>query len=99
SGGPVVLLSLVYGAYYGVNDAVGKAFVADLAPEDRRGTAFGIINAVVGFTLLPASLIAGFLWDAFAPAAPFWFGAACAALATAVLLAAVRPPARPAAAT
>jgi MFS family permease len=94
SAAPVVLFWLVYGIYYGVNDAVGKAFVADLAPSDLRGTAFGIINAVVGFTLLPASLVAGFLWDAVAPAAPFWFGAACAAGATALLLIAVRPLAR-----
>jgi len=93
-GSAVVLLWLVYGAYYGVNDAVGKAMVADLAPEDRRGTAFGIINAVVGFTLLPASLLAGVLWDAVGPAAPFWFGAACAAAATVLLLATVRPPTR-----
>src|SRR5262249_56100788 len=84
SAAPIVLFWLVYGVYYGVNDAVGKAFVADLAPSDLRGTAFGIINAVVGFTLLPASLVAGFLWGAIAPAAPFWFGAACAAGAAAL---------------
>ncbi len=92
AGEQVVALWLAYGVYYGINDAVGKALVADLAPQERRATAFGIINAVVGFALLPASLIAGLLWDAIAPAAPFWFGAACAAAATIVLLVAVRPP-------
>src|SRR6185369_10330528 len=61
SGAPVLALWIVYGVYYGVNDAVGKALVADLAPAERRATAFGIINAVVGFALLPASLIAGLL--------------------------------------
>jgi MFS family permease len=95
SGAPVVALWVVYGVYYGVNDAVGKALVADLAPAEHRATAFGIVNAVVGFALLPASLIAGVLWDAIAPSAPFWFGAACAAAATVVLLGLVRPPARP----
>ena len=59
----IAVLWLIYGVYYGVNDAVGKALVADLAPSERRATAFGVINAVVGFTLLPASLIAGILWD------------------------------------
>lgn len=93
SGAPVVILWLIYGVYYGVNDAVGKALVADLAPAERRATAFGIINAVVGFALLPASLIAGLLWDAIAPSAPFWFAAACAATATVVLIVAVHPPA------
>jgi MFS family permease len=95
SGAPVVALWVIYGVYYGVNDAVGKALVADLAPAEHRATAFGIVNAVVGFALLPASLIAGLLWDAIAPSAPFWFGAACAAAATIVLLGLVRPPARP----
>jgi MFS family permease len=94
AGAPVVFLWLIYGVYYGVNDAVGKALVADLAPPERRATAFGIVNAVVGFALLPASLIAGLLWDAIAPSAPFWFGAACAAAAVVLLLAFVRPPAR-----
>jgi MFS family permease len=94
SGFPVLLLWVVYGAYYGVNDAVGKALVADLAPLERRATAFGVINAVVGFTLLPASLVAGLLWDAIAPSASFWFGAGCAAAASVVLALFVRPPAR-----
>lgn len=94
STGPVVLLWLIYGVYYGVSDAVGRALVADLAPEERRATAFAIVNAVVGFALLPASLAAGILWEAVAPAAPFWFGAGCAAVATVVLLVLVRPPAR-----
>ena len=93
SGTPVVAMWLAYGVYYGVNDAVGKALVADLAPQERRATAFGLITAVVGFALLPASLIAGLLWDVIGPAAPFWFGAACAAGATILLLVAVRPPA------
>jgi predicted MFS family arabinose efflux permease len=44
--------------------------------------------------ILPASVIAGVLWSAVAPPAPFWFGAACAAAAAALLLATVRLPAR-----
>jgi MFS family permease len=94
SAAPVVVLWLIYGLYYGVNEAVGKALVADLAPAERRATAFGIINAVVGFALLPASLVAGLLWDVISPSAPFWFGAACAAGATVLLVVAVRTPAR-----
>jgi len=91
---PVTLLWVLYGAYYGVNEAVGKALVADLAPAPLRATAYGILNAVVGLALLPASIVAGLLWDGVSPAAPFWFGAACAASAL-LLLAFVRLPARP----
>ena len=84
----------LYGAYYGVNEAVGRALVADLAPADRRATAYGIINAVAGLAILPASVVAGVLWDGVGQAAPFWFGAACAAAGLG-LLAFVRPVARP----
>jgi hypothetical protein len=88
--GAVLPLWLLYGAYYGVNEGVGRALVADLAPPALRATAFGITNAVTGLAILPASIVAGLLWDAVDPAAPFWFGAACAAGGVA-LLAFVRP--------
>jgi MFS family permease len=88
--GAVLPLWLLYGTYYGVNEAVGRALVADLATPDRRATAYGIVNAVVGLAILPASVVAGLLWDGVGPAAPFWFGAACAAAGIAVL-AFVRP--------
>jgi len=55
--------------------------VADLVPEERRGTAYGLYHGVVGLTLLPASLLAGWLWDEFNPAAPFYLGAGLAFVA------------------
>jgi len=95
AGGSVAVLPLwlLYGAYYGVNEAVGRALVADLARPELRATAFGIMNAVTGLAILPASIVAGLLWDRVGQAAPFWFGAACA-VGGLVLLAFVRPPRR-----
>ena len=87
----VVPLWVAYGTYYALSEGVGKALVADLAPTELRATAFGILNAVQGTMILPASVIAGILWSAIAPPAPFWFGAACAAAAVVLLLATVRP--------
>jgi len=75
------LLFACYGIYYGIVEGVARAFVADLVPEERRGTAYGLYHGVVGLTLLPASLIAGWLWQAISPAAPFYFGATLAFLA------------------
>ncbi len=75
------LLFAGYGLYYGAFEGVGRAFVADLVPEERRGTAYGLYNGVMSLALLPASLIAGWLWDAFNPAATFYFGAGLAFLA------------------
>ena len=75
------LLFACYGLYYGIVEGVARAFVADLVVEEKRGTAYGLYHGVVGLTLLPASLIAGWLWQAISPAAPFYFGAGLAFLA------------------
>jgi MFS family permease len=78
----VWLLFAGYGIYYGIVEGVARAFVADLVPAEKRGTAYGLYHGVVGLTLLPASLIAGWLWQAYSPEAPFFFGAGMAAIAT-----------------
>ncbi len=77
----VWLLFAGYGIYYGVVEGVARAFVADLVTEEKRGTAYGLYHGVVGLTLLPASLLAGWLWQAVSPAAPFYLGAGLAFMA------------------
>ncbi len=86
----VWLLFAGYGVYYGVVEGVARAFVADLVPPEKRGTAYGLYHGVVGLTLLPASLIAGWLWQAHSPEAPFFFGAGMAAIATIGMLVFIR---------
>ena len=77
----------LYGVYYAATDGVAKAFIADLVPNERRGTAYGLYNATIGLMALPASVIAGLLWQGifswqgFGPSAPFLFGAGLALLA------------------
>jgi MFS family permease len=77
----------LYGIYYAATEGAARAFVADLVPNERRGTAYGLYNATVGLAALPASVIAGTLWQGafgwggFGPAAPFLFGAGLAILA------------------
>jgi len=80
------LLFGFYGVYYGLAEGTARALVADLVPAEKRGTAYGLFHGVVGITLLPASIIAGWLWQAVNPAAPFLFGAAMAFLAMIGLL-------------
>jgi MFS family permease len=70
-----------YGLYYGVAYGTARALVADLVPPELRGTAYGAYATVVGIMAFPASLVAGILWDAFGPAAPFFFGGSLAFLA------------------
>lgn len=79
-------LFALYGVYMGVADGNGRAFLAQLSPPDKRGTAFGFYHAVIGGAALPASVIAGLLWDGVSPASPFWFGAAGATAAAVLLL-------------
>ncbi len=87
---PMWLLFAGYGIYYGVVEGVARAFVADLVVEEKRGTAYGLYHGVVGLTLLPASVIAGWLWQIINPAAPFFFGAGLAFLAMLGMMALVR---------
>ncbi len=80
------VLFAAYGIYYGIVEGVARAFVADLVPAERRGTAYGYYQGVVGLMLLPASVLAGWLWDTVNPAAPFYLGAGLAFLAMLGLL-------------
>ena len=81
TGAQVWMLFGIYGIYYALTEGVAKALVADIVPQEQRGTAYGLFNAAIGLTALPASLIAGILWQTISPAAPFYFGAAMALLA------------------
>jgi MFS family permease len=57
----IILLFVVYGVFYSIDEAQSKAFIADIEPE-RRATAIGVYNFATGMIYLPASLIAGALW-------------------------------------
>jgi MFS family permease len=76
---------MVYGLYFGLTEGTEKALVADLAPPGRRGTAFGIYNAVTGLGALAASVIFGVVWTAYGAVAAFGLGAALALTATLTL--------------
>lgn len=74
-------LFALYGVFYALNEGVQRAFVADLSPAETRATAMGMYHTVVGLMALPASIIAGVLWDKIGIPAPFFFGSALSALA------------------
>ncbi|MFC2054310.1 MFS transporter [Chloroflexota bacterium] len=83
----VWVLYAFYGLYYGLAYGTSKAMIADLVPENVRGTAYGTYNAAIGILDFPASVIAGVLWQGvgawtgLGAAAPFIFGSATALLA------------------
>jgi MFS family permease len=78
---------LVYGFYFGFAEGTEKALVADLAPAERRGFAFGVYNAVIGLGSLAASLLFGFVWNVYGTAAAFGLGSVLALAATGLLFA------------
>jgi MFS family permease len=65
----------------GLTQGLLSALVAATAPNDLRGTAFGVFNLVCGIALLVASTVAGWLWDAYGPAFTFYAGAGFTVLA------------------
>jgi len=79
-------LFAMYGLYSALVDGSQKAMISDIVSKDLRGTGYGIYHAVLGITLLPASLIAGLLYDKVGSNAPFYFGAAMALMATVLMV-------------
>lgn len=86
----VWILFAIYGFYIAMTDGVSKAFIVDLVPTEKRGTAIGMYYTVTGVLALLASIVAGLLWDYIGPYAPFLFGGA-AAFAAAVMLMVLLP--------
>ncbi len=86
TGAAIWALFGVYGIYYALTEGVAKALVADIVPPEQRGTAYGLFNAAIGISALPASLIAGILWQYVNPAAPFVFGASLSIIAGVLLV-------------
>jgi MFS family permease len=79
-------LFLLYGLYSALVDGSQKSMVADLVSKELRGTGYGIYHSVLGITLLPASFIAGWLYDNVNSRVPFYFGASMALLAAFLMM-------------
>jgi MFS family permease len=81
-----------YGIFMAATEGVERALLADLAPPEQRGTAFGWLNLTTGALLLPASLVFGALWEGASAAVAFGFSAVCALAAAGLLATWARPP-------
>jgi MFS family permease len=79
-------LFALYGLYLGLTQGILSALVADRVEPALRGTAFGFLNLGTGLALLPASLIAGWLWQQVNSSATFLFGSLCALLSLSLIL-------------
>jgi MFS family permease len=95
------VLFAIYALFYAFTEGIGKAFVADLVSEEKRGTAFGLYNFSIGLGALPASLIFGFLYSytdkvipGFGGTVAFGFGGTIALISMILLSIIVKEPAR-----
>ncbi len=82
------MLFALYGACTALLSGAERAFIAEAAPVQLRGTVLGIYGTLQGVGLLLASIVAGVLWDTVGSNAPFWFGGALA-LVSAVAVAVI----------
>jgi len=92
----IVALFVLYGLYSAATDGVQKAFVTDLLPPSQRGTGLGLYHAMLGLMLLPASVIAGVLYDRVDARVPFYFGSLTATAAALLMVLLLRQRPRPA---
>lgn len=70
----LILIFIIYGIYTAMTAGAERAFIAEIAPTHLKGTMLGLHSTLVGIALLPASVIAGLLWDGIGVFAPFVFG-------------------------
>ncbi|MDR0322989.1 MAG: MFS transporter [Treponema sp.] len=82
----MLVVFILFGVYTAMITGVERAFVAEIAPPQLKGTMLGLHSTAAGIALLPASIIAGLLWDMFGAAVPFIFGASLSLIAAALLI-------------
>lgn len=90
----MVLIFVIYGAFTAMTAGVERAFIAEIAPPSLKGTMLGLHSTLAGIALLPASVIAGLLWDGIGAFAPFVFGGVLSLASALILLFKLQTPVR-----
>ena len=81
----LIPLFIIYGIYYGATQGIAKAIISDFVPFSKQGLAFGLYSMTIGLALLPASIIAGYLWQNYNSSTAFYFGATLSLIAAFIL--------------
>ncbi|MCM8799058.1 MAG: MFS transporter [Candidatus Omnitrophica bacterium] len=80
------ILFPLYGIYMALTEGVSKAYISVLIPEEKRGTAFGVYQTLVGICTFFSSFIAGLLWRYINVRAPFIFGSTTAIISAVLFI-------------
>jgi MFS family permease len=94
---PMLFVGIVlWGLHMGFSQGILSTLIADSAPQNLKGTAFGVFNLATGLTVILGNVAAGLLWEIYGSSSTFLAGAvmALASLAAVPLLSAARHPAR-----
>ncbi|MDD5178152.1 MAG: MFS transporter [Candidatus Nanoarchaeia archaeon] len=81
----IIVAFVLYGLHKGAIDPVQKTFVSELAPKEYKASILGGYQMLIGLVALPASVIAGLLWDKISPTAPFYFSLGLTVLSVVIL--------------
>ena len=81
----IIAAFALYGIFTAMTAGVERAFVSEIAPKELKGTMLGLHSTIVGIALLPASVIAGLLWNEFGSVVPFAFGASLSLVSALIL--------------
>ena len=82
----ILFIFVFYGMHRAGIDTVQKTFVCELAPEEYRASGLGGFQMIIGLCALPASLIAGILWDTVGITTPFYFSIGLTVVSAILLL-------------
>jgi MFS family permease len=82
----MIVVFVIYGTHTAMIAGVERAYVAEISPPELKGTMLGLQSTAAGIALLPASVIAGVLWNAFGSVVPFVFGAGLSLTAALILV-------------
>ena len=81
----MIVIFILYGVFTAMTAGVERAFISEIAPESLKGTMLGLHSTLAGIALLPASVIAGLLWDNIGAFAPFVYGGVMSLISALIL--------------
>lgn len=81
----VWILFALFGVFSAMTESIQKTITIRISDPELKGTMLGLMHTTVGIVQLPASILAGFLWQTISPAAPFMAGSVLAVIASALL--------------
>lgn len=80
------ILFALYGIYAASTEGISKAWISDIIPDERRGTAIGLATLITGICVMIGSFATGFLWDKFGSQIPFLISAIVSLLIALLLM-------------